>query len=181
MQIAVEKLLKDPGGALNRVFRPKPDELVVEGIEFSKKPIRVEIDLQNAGGVIIGKLQVACELAFECARCLERFGYGMQAVRQIEYVVNPTPEKLEAELDGWFVSQYDGETVVLDEDVRQMLILAIPMKLVCKEDCRGLCPKCGANLNDGACKCAKRSEKTPTNKDNPFRSAFNDLIRKKKL
>ena len=179
MQIAVENLLKDPGGALNRVFRPKPDELVVEGIEFSKKPIRVEIELQNAAGVIIGNLQVACELTFECARCVERFAYGMQAARQIEYVVNPAPEKLEAESAGWFVSPYDGEAIVLDEDVRQMLILEIPMKLICREDCRGLCPKCGANLNDGACACAKRSDRPPT--DNPFRSAFNDLIRKKKL
>lgn len=178
MQLSVDKLLKEPGGALSRVFRPKPSELEFEGIEFTKKPIRVTVDLQNAGSEIVGNLQVACELSIECARCVERSGFIVAAVRQIEYLQNPTPEALEAELDGWFVSQYDGETIVLDEDVRQMLMLALPMKFLCREDCRGICPACGANWNTGSCGCPR--PKAGVSPENPFRTAFDQLKQKKK-
>lgn len=179
MRIAVDKLLKEPGATLSRVFRPKAEELAYEGLEFTNSPIRVTVELQNAGNTIIGRLQVECEFALECSRCVERCGFGVVASRQIEYLQNPTPEALEAELDGWFVTQFDGETVELDEDVRQMLILAMPMKFVCSEDCRGLCLRCGKNLNTGACSCPPSSGGTAV--DNPFRSALNDLFRKKNL
>lgn len=178
MQVSVEKLLKEPGGQLSRVFRPKPGELEFEGITFSKKPVHVSVELQNMGNEIVGKLQVGCELSLECARCVERSGYLVSAVRQIEYVQNPTPEMLQAELDGWFVSPYDGETVVLDEDVRQMLLLALPMQFLCRENCRGLCLRCGANLNAGPCPCPRQS---PPPVEKPFQAAFEDLKRKKKL
>ena len=178
MQLAVEKLLKEPGSSISRVFRPKPDELNFEGVEFSKRPIRVSVELQNTGGGIVGNLDVQCELSIECGRCVERCGYAVSAVRNIEYLVNPTPEALHAEMKGWFVSQFDGETIVFDEDVRQMLLLAIPIRFLCREDCRGLCPRCGANLNSGACGCPQPGAPAV---ENPFRAAFNDLIRKKKL
>ena len=182
MQLAVDKLLKDTGSGLSHVFRPKPSELAFEGIEFSKKPISVSVELQNMGAGIIGDLQVECELSLECSRCVERSALGISAVRQVEYLVNPTPESLEAEMDGWFVSQYNGETIVFDEDVRQMLLLAMPMRFVCREDCRGLCPGCGSNLNSGTCSCPKPVKQAAASPaDNPFRSAYDDLIRKKKL
>lgn len=179
MQLTVTKLLKEPGSSVDKVFRPKPEELNFEGIEFAKKPIRVSVDLQSVDTEIIGTLQVDCELAMECGRCVERSSLAVSATRQIEYLVNPKPEQLEAEMDGWFVSQYNGETIVFDEDVRQMLMLALPMKFLCDEDCRGLCLKCGANLNRGACGCPVKVEKKPV--ENPFRSAFDNLKKKKKL
>jgi uncharacterized protein len=47
-----------------------------------------------------------------------------------------------------------GQTVIdMADDVRQTVLLAVPLKNVCREDCRGLCPQCGRNLNDGACDC----------------------------
>jgi uncharacterized protein len=44
--------------------------------------------------------------------------------------------------------QSDQETIVLDDEVRQSILLAIPLKALCREDCRGLCPECGADLNE---------------------------------
>lgn len=181
MQLAVDKALKEPGSSISRVFRPKPAELAFEGIEFSKKPVQVAVELQNVGGGIIGSVDVNCELTFECARCVERSYFRVLASRQIHYLVNPTADALAAELDGWFVSQYDGQTIVFDDDVRQMLLLALPMQLVCREECRGLCPRCGANLNNGPCACPQPTTRGPVSPDNPFQAAFDNLRRKKKL
>lgn len=183
MQLAVAKLLKDPESRVNRVFHPKPEELSFEGIDFTSKQVRVSVELQKIDAGIFGNLQVDCELSLECGRCVERSGYIVSAVRQVEYVVNPTPEVLQSELNGWFVSQYDGETVVLDEDVRQMLILAMPTLFLCREDCRGLCVHCGANLNAGPCECPKTA-KAPlksVSADSPFQAAFDKLKKRKKL
>jgi uncharacterized protein len=47
---------------------------------------------------------------------------------------------------------------VLDEHVREELILAYPAKILCRDDCRGLCLKCGADLNDGVCMCKRNQE-----------------------
>ncbi|OGH56869.1 MAG: hypothetical protein A3G34_06830 [Candidatus Lindowbacteria bacterium RIFCSPLOWO2_12_FULL_62_27] len=172
-------MLREPGGSLTRQFTPRAAELAFEGIEFTSKPIRVSVDLQNVGEDIVGDLRVSCELSIECGRCVERCSYAVEADRQIEYLTNPTAEAMEAEMDGWFVSQYDGERVVLDDDVWQMLLLALPMRFLCREDCRGLCPRCGANLNRRPCGCPPLD--TSRTQDHPLRSALNDILRKKKL
>lgn len=179
MQIIVDQSLKEVGGHVSRVFRPAPDELTFEEVEFGKKPIRVEVDLQNSGDRLIGAITVQCELRLECSRCVERAGFAVEADREIQYVQNPTPDMLKSELGGWFVSAYDGERVVIDEDVRQMLLLAVPMRFLCREDCKGLCSRCGANLNAGSCACPVAVESRA--KGSPFQAAFEELKRKKKL
>jgi uncharacterized protein len=50
-----------------------------------------------------------------------------------------------------------GETIDLDETIREQIYLSLPMKSLCKEGCLGLCPFCGANLNEGLCKCSRES------------------------
>ncbi|MBI4179720.1 DUF177 domain-containing protein [bacterium] len=174
MRMLVEKLLAEPGAEIHETFRPKPEELGDEDLTFAKAPIRVEVDLQSAGRDILGRLEVDCRLKLECALCLEAFSYAVNAQRQVRYLQNPTDEQLEAELDGWFVSQFDGETVFLDEDVRQILLLSIPLRQVCREDCRGLCARCGANLNRGDCGCPRPA----SSKENPLRDALEDIRRR---
>jgi uncharacterized protein len=53
------------------------------------------------------------------------------------------------------ISYYEGEGLELAEIVREQLLLAIPIKTVCREECKGLCPHCGKNLNSGECECAQ--------------------------
>lgn len=59
---------------------------------------------------------------------------------------------------------FDGVTVDLSDAVREAVILAFPSRLTCKDDCKGLCPKCGVNLNNGECSCCESEEED----DNPF-------------
>lgn len=178
MQVSVGELLKEPGSSLQRSFRPTPEELAFEEIELADKPVYVEIDIQNAGGMLIGTLTVECELRIECARCLEPGTWPVSGTRRIQYMVNPTPDALEAESNEWFVTAYDGETIVIDEDVRQSVMLALPMRFLCGDECRGLCPKCGSNLNAGPCPCPP--PQPIRSGEPPFQSALKDLLRKKK-
>lgn len=176
MRVAVDKLLEEAGGSLVKTFRPKPADLAYEEIEFAEKHIRVTVDLQNAGGDLLGKVHVKCHLMVECSRCLERYVYAISAERQIRYLQHLTEEALRDEMGGWFVSEFDGETVVLNEDVRQILLLALPFQPLCHEDCRGLCPSCGSNLNQGPCACPTRPKPLG---ENPFRAAFDQLRRRR--
>jgi len=56
------------------------------------------------------------------------------------------------------VSYYEGEGVLLEDVLREQILLAVPLKAICKEDCRGLCPHCGKNLNAGQCSCEEPVE-----------------------
>ena len=58
---------------------------------------------------------------------------------------------------------FEGYTVDLSEAVKDALVLQLPMRFLCKEDCRGLCPKCGVNLNTGSCSCREGEDDV-----NPF-------------
>jgi uncharacterized protein len=56
------------------------------------------------------------------------------------------------------IGYYQGEGLLLEDALREQVLLALPLKVICREDCKGLCPHCGANLNDGQCSCADPPE-----------------------
>jgi len=56
------------------------------------------------------------------------------------------------------ISYYQGEGLLLEDAVREQVLLAVPLKVICREDCKGLCPHCGANLNVEQCSCAEPIE-----------------------
>jgi uncharacterized protein len=53
---------------------------------------------------------------------------------------------------------YSGEGMELGDSIREQALLALPVKVVCREDCKGLCPRCGKNLNQESCNCSSQSE-----------------------
>jgi uncharacterized protein len=94
-----------------------------------------------------------------CSRCLEEaelpvnvpFRYTlMPAVEDNREEVELTEEDLE-------YGVYDGETIDCDPLIYEQIVLQIPMKVLCRDDCRGLCPQCGANLNTGVCSCTEKA------------------------
>jgi uncharacterized protein len=69
------------------------------------------------------------------------------------------------------VGYYQGEGVLLEDVLREQVLLALPLKAICREDCKGLCPHCGRNLNQELCNCAEASE-------DPRWSALKDIREK---
>lgn len=109
--------------------------------------------IRTAQGVLVkGKAHVSLELI--CSRCLTPFTQEVEIVFEDEF--RPTIDPL----TGYFLDVSDVEPallitkrhmLVLDELIREKLLLAIPMKPLCSPDCKGLCPICGHNLNEGPC------------------------------
>jgi uncharacterized protein len=104
---------------------------------------------------VVGQLSTNLEIA--CARCLEPVPYAV--TRQFDLLYRPagsdSGEDREIELQDKdaAISYYEGEGVELEELLREQILLDLPLKTLCSEDCKGLCPQCGKNLNSGECQC----------------------------
>ena len=71
--------------------------------------------------------------------------------------------------DEMSVSVFDGEAIDVDEIVKEQIVLAVPTRMLCREDCKGICPECGTDRNTGDCSCA-------TNDIDPRWAALKNLI-----
>ena len=91
--------------------------------------------------------------AEQCARCLTEFENTVET--KFEAVVVQKQDDDDNESDEIKLVTIDG-CVNLDETIKQLVYLSMPMKSVCKADCKGLCPTCGVNLNVEECKCQNK-------------------------
>jgi len=93
----------------------------------------------------------------ECDRCLIETSREIETDFEIVYTVSGEPlseiEDLEDGSNGVVTLAPEDHQIILDEELRQALLLGVPMKNLCKEECRGLCPTCGHDLNQGECGC----------------------------
>jgi uncharacterized protein len=94
-----------------------------------------------------------------CARCLEPFARTLTSQFQLSLKPKPDfapPEEVELTREDLETDFYEGEEIDLSPLVQDQALLTIPPKLVCREDCLGLCPGCGKNINRDACQCPER-------------------------
>lgn len=126
----------------------------VKGVAFSNDA-HVVGEITDDGGYIQMKLQAELSFKATCARCLAPVEdvFCLEFVRTVADEGTLTEEQLEDNVDEYVVIQ-NGKLNV-DEELREALILEFPMKILCMEDCPGLCPKCGKPLKDGDCGCPK--------------------------
>ncbi len=121
-------------------------------------PIKGWLRLQLAGERLLVKGEVHALLELSCGRCLEVFRYRVDVEFMDEYL----PMKvLEQEDDEVELSQEEvnlafyGEVITTEEIYLEKVYLALPMKPLCSQGCKGLCPRCGINLNLGSCGCSR--------------------------
>ena len=90
-----------------------------------------------------------------CARCLDDYTFRLDTPFTFVLAPRAAVDAAEAELsaDDLSLSFFEGEEVDLSPLVHEQTILALPTRPLCREDCRGLCARCGANLNAGPCSC----------------------------
>lgn len=104
---------------------------------------------------IEGTLETA--IRFRCSKCTREFSRPFSAGFDLSYLPQPkwTNENAEIELkyDEMEVGYYDGIAFDVNVMLLEQIELAMPMQYVCREDCKGLCYQCGADLNEGACLC----------------------------
>lgn len=83
----------------------------------------------------------------QCARCLEEFDNSVES-KFSALIVN----QADIESDEIQLVMIDG-VIKLDETIKQLIYLSMPMKSLCRKDCKGICPNCGVNLNNEKCQC----------------------------
>lgn len=111
----------------------------------------LELDIQKVEEEYFCHGVLESQISLECARCLEPF--KQKITNSTDFIASPPSHKAAPEDDEDRV-YYDADLRAdLWEIVRQTVILAVSMKPLCQDDCRGLCPQCGTNLNVKKCKC----------------------------
>lgn len=116
------------------------------------------IDHIRIEGNIAGELEVACH------RCLKAFPFPLNEtvdVYLIEEDKAAEVEEEELEDDKLVYEFYDGEVIEIDQLVAEQIFLALPVKVLCSEDCKGICPGCGASLNEEECRCKTDDRASP--------------------
>ena len=101
--------------------------------------------------------ELATRLELLCARCLEPV--VQDVTRKFDLLYRPLGtdagnEELSVTVAEAEVGYYKGDGLLLEDAIREQLLLAVPLKVVCREDCKGLCPTCGKNRNTEPCSCA---------------------------
>ena len=100
---------------------------------------------------------VETNIRFKCSRCTKEFSKSFTASFDLTYL--PQPElsnegaEIELKYEEMVLAYYDGIALDVNVMILEQIELAMPMNFVCREDCRGLCYKCGADLNEGTCLC----------------------------
>lgn len=152
MIIDIDRLPKK-GIRLERDFEFSNLEVVEEEAVFLE-PVHAEVTVRREGDEVFIKGTVKTVISFVCSRCLVPYEYPLEARFDLVYL----PEELEEpkeELDSQDLetSFYYSRRVDLKEVILEQLNLSFPVKPLCSEDCRGLCPVCGKDINSGACTC----------------------------
>ena len=151
--------LRQPETDLSRRYEP----LAFEGrtSEFrvvASVALRLKAQKDRDRFRLVGRLSTALELA--CSRCLEPFALPVDADFDVRYLPQSenTGDEREIEEDDLSVAFYRDDVVDLGQLMEEQFYLAVPMKPLCRADCKGLCPNCGANLNAETCGCQARWE-----------------------
>ncbi len=148
-----ESFLEDEGPLNERLGGETTDS----GLHFPG-PVQVWADLSRSGRVILVKSRIEARVKCICARCLDPFILALTSEIQASLKPKPDPhlassEEIELSREDLQTDFYEGEEVDLSPLVQDQVLLTLPPKVVCREECRGLCQHCGKNLNRETCKC----------------------------
>ncbi len=148
IKINVAEIKKRLVGSKAFSYELTPDELEITDTDLKiTAPIVLQGVVENAGDVLLLKVDAKTEIERTCGRCLKVFAEPLDA-HVVEKFYPAGAENIENDA---FI--YESDLLDITEPVRESLLLAVPLQSLCREDCRGLCPVCGADRNEGDCGC----------------------------
>ena len=159
----VSKALKNPGQVYAFSAQPELEELEVLGDPVRFEEIAASGEFFGTGERVSIKGEVTAAVTSRCAKCLEPVTLNLKAKIDVLFARQADPEDPD-------LYTFEGSKVDLTDAVRDALLLEMPYRFLCSEDCKGLCPICGINLNLGTCTCQEGAIVT-----NPF-SALKALV-----
>jgi uncharacterized protein len=148
-----------PAEGLHRAYELTPAfaESALEGTEVDVKQSNVaaELELFRTGREVLARGTLSGEVVALCSRCVGEAHVALDA--SLEVLFLPRGADAPAEGDDPLaqpdVVHYDDDIVDVGETLREELLLALPLAPLCREACKGLCPRCGSDLNEGPCDC----------------------------
>ena len=149
MLLDVKKIINAPGEKIDFQFDMDLSDVDFGGRYPAQNPVVVTGDVRNVAGMLLLQFTADTVLASVCDRCLKSFS----APKSVHYECMVADE-LEDEENDEILLLEDG-CVDLGDLARTMFILEMDTKTLCSEDCKGLCPGCGVDLNQGSCTCKK--------------------------
>ena len=155
MRIEVENLT-DKGEPFSQVYEPGRVELGEEGARVAVET-KVEGRASRKGQEVRVRGQIRTEVELSCDRCLAPRTMTLEVEFDTSFIPQAAAaveaDNVELLPEHLVVATYEDDAVDLDELVREQIVLALPTRNLCREDCKGLCPKCGADLNAEHCSC----------------------------
>ncbi len=134
MKISINQI-SSQGSVFEEDILPQSLDLEIGIIKF-KGPIRVKAYVSRITNAVTVELSLKGTFLLNCGRCLKEIEVGLDKEVRLNYPVDR------------FIRNLD-----IDPDIREEIMLDYPLKPLCHEACKGLCPKCSKNLNEGGCSC----------------------------
>ncbi len=125
-------------------------ELPEEQLTISSD-VDVDLTIDRIGSLITARGEVSTVPAFVCARCLEQF--ELEVTTEFDTVIRMGRKDYRLEDEEDTPVEFGNDWISFAPSVRESLILAVPMKPLCRDDCQGFCQQCGINLNESHCSC----------------------------
>ncbi len=151
MVIQLREIFQIEGMHLPVDYAITPEELAqVRGYVF-RTPVYVKGDFHNRAGIVTLRYTVSCTLDMVCDRCLAELSksYAYEFTHTVVQTLHSEGEAY----DTYLVAEHDS--IDMNETALSDLLLMLPTKMLCREDCKGLCDVCGCNLNEETCGCRK--------------------------
>jgi uncharacterized protein len=154
MRIELENLEGEKGDFAH-VYQPDELNPVDERVRVTA-PVSVKGKVRLSGNEVFVNGHIDTRAQVECDRCLQpvelpvRADFALDYITGSEYESSEVAELTEAEMS---VSVFDGEAIDVDEIAKEQVLLAAPTRMLCREDCKGICPECGIDKNTGDCQC----------------------------
>ena len=150
MLLELKKVFLVENEALKAEYELDLHDMDFNGTKPLKTPIKVKANAVNRAGVVNLAVSAGFDYSAPCDRC------GEETITSFDYGFDHTLVlSLEGENEGDYIETPDYN-LDLDELVTSDILLELPLKHLCSEECKGLCPKCGANLNRGECGCDRQ-------------------------
>ena len=145
MLLELREILDAPGAKLPFERELDTARLGFDAVEEYLGPVEARGEIVNTAGVLTARGEIRARMLCVCDRC----GAEFELERTVPVDAPVVPETEGGEDGEAF--RLEGDSLDIDDLLETVFILDMPTKFLCREDCRGLCPKCGKNLNEGSC------------------------------
>jgi uncharacterized protein len=152
--------IRDPQERFEQVYAPE-QVAAPEDVFRLAAPVKLAFDIFKDKDQFRLVGGVTTTLGLPCSRCLEPFTWPIDASFDLRYqphAKNTGEGEREIEEDDLTTAFYENDTIDLGQLIREQIYLSLPMKPLCDDQCKGLCPVCGTNWNKGQCECTTQWE-----------------------